>query len=83
MLICLACNIAIEDPALKTRFDTVSFPIPKQKVLVDYARKFASENRLLNQKKVQKFDFDAWLEKTKLKNFRDIESQIVSAILVA
>lgn len=83
ILTCLASNDQIKDPALKTRFDTIEFPAPKKETLIRYAREIAAQNDLLKDKtcKLAAFDFNAWIEKANVHNFRDVAAQIVPAIL--
>ncbi|HBR70921.1 TPA: hypothetical protein DIC20_01855 [Candidatus Dependentiae bacterium] len=83
MLIFVASNDKINDPALKTRFDSIDFPLPKKERLIEYAKKIASESILIKEQHIdlEAFDFEHWLEQSKADNFRDIASQIVPAIL--
>jgi len=83
MLIFVASNEKIKDPALKTRFDTIQFPMPKKGKLLSHARNIANNNKLIQDKRINlsKFNFEEWLEKSEVNNFRDVESQVVSAIL--
>jgi hypothetical protein len=84
MLICVAGNDDIADPALKNRFDIIEFPAPKKEALIRYARHIAEQNELIKgTHALETFDFDAWFNKTNIHNFRDIASQIVPAILSA
>lgn len=87
MLIFVASNEEIKDPALKTRFDSIDFPLPKKDRLIGFAREVAAESQLLSDRvgklEGSGFDFDTWVGETKIKNFRDITSGIVPAILAA
>ena len=83
MLIFVAGNDEIKDPALKTRFDSIDFPKPKIERLIDYAKEIAAKNILITEKRTtsKSFNFENWLNESQADNFRDIASQIVPAIL--
>lgn len=75
MLILLAGNDPIEDPALKSRFETILFPHPKQESLFTRGSDLLSRFPLCSQKKGES-PFDL---KSKLKdciNFREVESLV-------
>lgn len=83
LFIFVASNEQITDPALKNRFDTIEFPAPKKETLIRYARAIAEQNELIKRIRgtLSTFDFEAWLVRENVQNFRDAASQIVPAIL--
>ena len=81
MLIFVASNEEIKNPALKTRFDSINFPLPKKERLLQYAKEIAAQNMLISSDMRNRFNFTQWLEESQINNFRDIASQIVPAIL--
>ena len=85
MLIFTASNEQITDPALRTRFATMSFPSPQKETLVRHAYKIAAEDELVITRGIdsQRFDASKWLRDSGTDNFRDVKSRIVPAILAA
>jgi len=90
MLIFVASNEEIKDAALKTRFDAIEFPIPKKEKLISYAKECITQNDLIKNSFLNKrdinldsfnFDFNAWIEESKVNNFRDVASNIAPNIL--
>jgi len=83
MLIFVASNEEIKDPALKTRFDSIDFPMPTKERLLQYAKDVAAESNLITENNIRldSFDFEKWLKESEVNNFRDVASQIVPAIL--
>lgn len=90
MLIFVASNEEITNAALKTRFDTIEFPMPKKEKLITYAQECILQNDLIKNSFVNKrsinldnfdFDFNAWLEESKVNNFRDVASLIAPTVL--
>ncbi|MCF7800017.1 hypothetical protein K9L05_04100 [Candidatus Babeliales bacterium] len=90
MLIFVASNEEIKDAALKTRFDSIEFPMPKKEKLISYAEECIEQNDLIKNNFSNKrdinlgnfnFDFNAWIEESKVNNFRDVASLVAPTVL--
>ena len=81
MLIFVASNDEIKDAALKTRFDSIKFPLPTKQTLIRHAKNYAQKNALISAKQIESFNFEQWLEKETITNFRAVESSIIPALL--
>jgi hypothetical protein len=85
MLIFVAANEEITDPALKSRFDTVHYPMPMQEALVEYAYKTAEKSKILQELNYQinKQAIQDWVQKldAKYKNYRYVAGNVESFLL--
>lgn len=83
MLIFVANNDEIKDQPLASRFDTIQFPMPNSKALVNHAYQVACKNELLQCTHIAP-DYDIileWIGKNEIKNFRDVAAQVVPFLL--
>ncbi|HBS48392.1 TPA: hypothetical protein DEO28_00245 [Candidatus Dependentiae bacterium] len=85
MLIILASNEQIKDPALKKRFDVIEFPSPKKETLILFAQEIAENSKFLQELQIDtsRFNFGEWLDASHINNFNDVKSQIEPAIKAA
>lgn len=85
MLVFVTSNENIKEAALESRFDSIMFPDPNEKSLIEYAYKLISESEILKtEKKNINFGMiDNWINnlEEKNKNFRFIQSNIEAFIL--
>ncbi len=77
MLIFAASNDEIKDPALKSRFDVVNFPMPNQTALARHAQMVAKKSKLLTTSNIpDEITVQSWIDSEKIDNFREIEANI-------
>lgn len=82
MLIFVASNNEIKDSALKSRFDTIKYPLPKPDVLVTHALKTAKRSLILNQATMPSTNkVSSWIDNASIDNFRQLEANIEQFIL--
>jgi ATPase family associated with various cellular activities (AAA) len=85
MLIFVASNEKITDPALESRFDTVHYPTPTQQALVQYAYDIAAKSFIVQQTEsvIDKSVIAKWIANLNPQylNFRYIAGNIESFIL--
>jgi len=91
MLIIVASNEKIKDPALESRFDIVDYPKPKLQTLITCALDKATKSPLLKALRVGKTDQEvtveltskitSWIEEEKIDNFRAITSYLEPVLL--
>lgn len=87
MLIFVASNEGIQDPALESRFDTILYPMPSPQALVDYGINVAQHSQLLQQAHcpIDKDLIALWIEKIdeKQRNFRYIAGNVEALLLLS
>ncbi len=80
MLIFVASNDELEDPALASRFDVIDYPTPSKQMLINYAYKITEKSMILREADcVVSYDkVAAWIETIASKNlnFRYISGNI-------
>lgn len=85
MLIFVAANEEIADPALKSRFDIVNYPMPMDNALVDYAYAIAEKSKFLQERQyhVDKKDISDWVTSLdeKDRNYRYVAGNVESFLL--
>jgi len=82
MLIFVASNAEISDPALASRFDTIDYPMPLQSSLVDHALQMIKNSKVLPAtRSVSTEKIENWIQENKINNFRAIESKIEQFML--
>lgn len=85
MLIFVASNNELEDVALASRFDIIRYPMPSERLLIDYAIDFAQKSSVLTREGVA-VDNDTieryvgGLDKQQ-RNFRHIEASVEAELL--
>jgi hypothetical protein len=86
MLIFVASNEAIADPALESRFDTVFYPAPLQERLITYGINIAEKSAALKQADcaVNKELIAKWVQSfdEKSRNFRFVAGNVEALLLV-
>lgn len=85
MLIFVASNEKINDPALESRFDVVQYPLPSKAALTEHAIKIAEQSTILKEAK-SIFNLEmisSWLQSLDAKNmnFRYIAGNIEAYLL--
>ena len=85
MLIFVTSNENIKEPALESRFDTIVFPEPNEKSLIEYTHKLISESEILSKLKnnINLEEIDNWVKnlEEKNRNYRYLQSNIEAFIL--
>lgn len=83
MLIFVASNDPITDPALKSRFDTISYPKPSTETLISYAFEIASNSVLLREQGIviEQSRIKEWVSKNGEHNFRSIAANIEAYLM--
>ena len=80
MLIFVAMNEEIKDPALKSRFDYIHYPSPKQEALTTYALALAKKSAILHadSNMFDRSKIDAWIQSLDIsdRNFRYVSGNI-------
>ncbi len=81
-LIFVASNDEIKDPALKSRFDTIKYPLPKPEALETHARNTIKRSPILNHDITPSQDvISAWIKDSNIGDFRGVEANIEQFIL--
>ncbi len=85
MLIFVASNDQITDPALASRFDIINYPIPTKEALIEYAHKIIQSSVILEEQSstMSYDDIVAWIESIEPQNlnFRYIAGNIEAYVL--
>jgi hypothetical protein len=77
MLIFVASNEEIKDPALESRFDIIQYPTPMPKLLIDHALLVVKNSKVLPIKKtLSQEKVETWIAENKINNFRAVDSKI-------
>jgi len=82
MLIFVASNEEIKNPALKSRFDVIKYPLPSQKALVEHACAIAAKSTILNNAHIpSKAKIENWIVSDNINNFRSAQAGIERFVL--
>lgn len=82
MLIFVASNDEIKDPALKSRFDTIKYPLPKPEALKTHALNTIKRSLILDHNSTPSEDnIGTWLESSKIGDFRHAEANVEQFVL--
>lgn len=82
MLIFVASNDEIKNPALKSRFDTIKYPLPKEDTLATHALNTIKRSPVLDQATMPATrTIRSWIGNNAVDNFRQVEANIEQFVL--
>lgn len=82
MLIFVASNEEIKEPALKSRFDVIKYPLPTQKALAEHAHAVATKSTILNNAHIpRKAKIENWIASDNIASFRHAQAGIEQFVL--
>ncbi len=82
ILVFVASNDEIKDPALKSRFDTIKYPLPKPEALKAHALNTIKRSSILDHSITPSEDnVSTWLKNSSINDFRHVEANVEQFIL--